>query len=134
AVAAAEERRHGPLLLVGVGALDGPDGAVPRDHLERRHGPTVRRPRRAERAGQARGLRELSTGVAARPGIPRLPRAPARPRPLPQPLSFTCPRCGREATADWYGPCEACRADLRARIAGEARAVDLGEYEPKMNV
>ena len=52
AVAPAEERRHGALLLVGVRALDGLHGAVTQDHLERRHAWTVRRPRCAEREGQ----------------------------------------------------------------------------------
>jgi hypothetical protein len=53
---------------------------------------------------------------------------------MSEPLAFVCPRCGDDAVARFYGPCEACRTTLRAELAGEARAVDLGAYEPKMNV
>jgi hypothetical protein len=49
-------------------------------------------------------------------------------------LTFTCPRCHREATARFYGPCEACRTDLRLAYAGRARDVEVAEYVPKMNV
>ena len=49
-------------------------------------------------------------------------------------LSFTCPRCHGEAEARFYGPCDDCRSTLRAELANDARAVDLGAYEPKMNV
>lgn len=49
-------------------------------------------------------------------------------------LSFVCPRCGEDATARYYGPCDTCRAVLRSSLAGEARAVDQAAYEPKMNV
>lgn len=51
-----------------------------------------------------------------------------------EPLSFVCPRCGDEAIARFYGPCDACRTSLRAELAGDARQVDLAAYEPKMNV
>lgn len=50
------------------------------------------------------------------------------------PLSFACPRCGAEASARYYGPCEACRDALRAAMAREARAADVADYVPKMNV
>ncbi|HEX6424981.1 MAG TPA: hypothetical protein VFZ79_15970 [Acidimicrobiales bacterium] len=53
---------------------------------------------------------------------------------MTEPLSFTCPRCGHDATATFYGPCDTCRAALRVQVAGEARAVDAGAYEPRMNV
>jgi hypothetical protein len=53
---------------------------------------------------------------------------------MTQPLSFTCPRCGQNAFAAYYGPCDECRDALRAQVAGEARAVEAGGYEPKMNV
>ena len=49
-------------------------------------------------------------------------------------LSFACPRCGQGAHERFYGPCETCRAGLRAEVAGEARAVEDAAYEPKMNV
>lgn len=49
-------------------------------------------------------------------------------------LRITCPRCGQDVEARFYGPCESCRTQLRARFAGEGRVVQLAEYEPKMNV
>lgn len=48
-----------------------------------------------------------------------------------------CPRCGSllDAAADrFYGPCTDCRAQLRAKFLGDGRAVEVAEYEPKMNV
>lgn len=47
---------------------------------------------------------------------------------------ITCPRCGRTSAARFYGPCDDCRAELRATYRGEARVVEVAEYEPKMNV
>ena len=47
---------------------------------------------------------------------------------------FTCPRCGQAAVERFYGPCQACRVELRATVAGSAREVDAAIYEPKMNV
>lgn len=47
---------------------------------------------------------------------------------------FHCPRCDQPAEADYYGPCDACRAELRATVRGEARQVAAADYEPKMNV
>lgn len=52
----------------------------------------------------------------------------------PDDLAFTCPRCGSEVHERFYGPCTSCRDDLRASLAGEARAVDQAGYEPKVNV
>jgi hypothetical protein len=49
-------------------------------------------------------------------------------------LEFSCPRCGGEVTARFYGPCPSCRDDLRARLGGEARDVEVEAYVPKMNV
>ena len=49
-------------------------------------------------------------------------------------LSFTCPRCAAEATARFYGPCDACRTHLRVTYAGESRDIEVAEYVPKMNV
>jgi hypothetical protein len=49
-------------------------------------------------------------------------------------LAFTCPRCGASVHESLYGPCETCRAALRAAFAGEARVVEVAAYEPKMNV
>ncbi|MGB8857743.1 MAG: hypothetical protein WCC60_00730 [Ilumatobacteraceae bacterium] len=49
-------------------------------------------------------------------------------------LIVTCPRCGAEGTARFYGPCESCRTELRAKFLGEGRVVEVAEYVPKMNV
>jgi hypothetical protein len=49
-------------------------------------------------------------------------------------LTFDCPRCHRPTEADLYGPCPTCVVELRARFAGQARDVEVTEYEPKLNV
>ena len=49
-------------------------------------------------------------------------------------LELTCPRCERTVVERFYGPCEACRAELRASLGNDASAVVAAEYEPKMNV
>ena len=54
--------------------------------------------------------------------------------PADEPLALTCPRCGASPTGRFYGPCETCRADLRASLGGEAHALETAAYEPKMNV
>jgi hypothetical protein len=56
------------------------------------------------------------------------------PEPDAAPIEITCPRCGREATVAFYGPCPACRDELRATVAGEQRAREAEEFEPKMHV
>jgi hypothetical protein len=61
-----------------------------------------------------------------------MPPAPG-PRAF-EPIALVCPRCHRAATARFYGPCAACRQELRLRYAGEAREVEATEYVPKMNV
>jgi hypothetical protein len=48
--------------------------------------------------------------------------------------TFTCPRCDRQVTARFYGPCDECRDQLRFAQRGETRDVEVAEYEPKMNV
>jgi len=48
-------------------------------------------------------------------------------------LAFACPRCRREVTEAGYGPCTACRAELRA-LGGDRRDVVEEDYVPKMNV
>jgi ribosomal protein L37E len=49
-------------------------------------------------------------------------------------LTITCPRCGNEVTERFYGPCAACRSELRSSQQ-RARRENIGvEYEPKMNV
>jgi hypothetical protein len=52
----------------------------------------------------------------------------------PASLDFACPRCGTASTARFYGPCDDCRAELRATQGGVAREVEAVAYEPKMNV
>lgn len=47
---------------------------------------------------------------------------------------FDCPRCGRPAAARFYGPCDDCRAQLRARLGGEQREIEDVVFETKMNV
>jgi hypothetical protein len=54
--------------------------------------------------------------------------------PLPESLTFDCPRCGRPTTARFFGPCPICVDELRASQGGDAREVASAEYEPKMNV
>lgn len=61
------------------------------------------------------------------------------PSPAPGPLSTPpepepCPRCGQVTVLEHYGPCEGCRRELRATVAGEAGARQAAAYEPKMNV
>lgn len=51
-----------------------------------------------------------------------------------EPLDITCPRCGHSAAVRFYGPCDGCRDELRASVAGEQREVEVAAYEPKMNV
>jgi NMD protein affecting ribosome stability and mRNA decay len=48
--------------------------------------------------------------------------------------AFACPRCGTDVTENFYGPCQSCRIELRAKYLGEGRVVEVAEYEPKMNV
>jgi hypothetical protein len=49
-------------------------------------------------------------------------------------MQLTCPRCGRDVEERFYGPCGSCRDELRAAFVGEARVVEVAEYEPKVNV
>ena len=48
--------------------------------------------------------------------------------------AFECPRCLATASEEYYGPCAACRRELAATVATEARVVEAAAYEPKMNV
>lgn len=49
-------------------------------------------------------------------------------------LRFTCPRCGVQACERFYGPCSACRTELRATLGGEARDVTAERFEPALHV
>jgi hypothetical protein len=51
---------------------------------------------------------------------------------LPEP--FDCPRCGTSVVERLWGPCEACRAELRATLGGSGQQVESEAYVPKMNV
>jgi hypothetical protein len=53
---------------------------------------------------------------------------------MTEPLDFDCPRCQSPTSATYYGPCDTCRAQLRATVAGERTTVEVAAYEPKMNV
>lgn len=53
--------------------------------------------------------------------------------------SFACPRCSTLMSADAYGPCPSCVAELSANQRSEASGDGAGgtgntAYEPKMNV
>ena len=48
--------------------------------------------------------------------------------------AFPCPRCGSTMTAERYGPCADCVAQLQATQRGEAAEGEAAAYEPKMNV
>jgi hypothetical protein len=49
-------------------------------------------------------------------------------------VQLVCPRCGRDVEERYYGPCAACRDELRASFQREGRIVEVAEYEPKVNV
>jgi hypothetical protein len=49
-------------------------------------------------------------------------------------LDFPCPRCGQSVRERVYGPCTACRENLKETISGIARDITVEEYTPKMNV
>jgi hypothetical protein len=53
---------------------------------------------------------------------------------VPADQAFRCPRCGTDVTERFYGPCDACRVELRAAYEGEGRDVEVEAYVPKMNV
>ena len=59
---------------------------------------------------------------------------PTRLDPPTDLVEFTCPRCERDVSERLYGPCEPCRAELRATLGSEQRAVAAAEYVPKVNV
>ena len=47
---------------------------------------------------------------------------------------FLCPRCDATVDERFYGPCQSCRTELRAKFLGKGRIVEVAEYEPKINV
>ncbi len=72
--------------------------------------------------------------IAAPPAAPREPGRMSLTDPVPEVLTFACPRCEAEVAEPWFGPCTSCRAELRSTYAGEAREVAAAAYVPKMNV
>jgi hypothetical protein len=53
---------------------------------------------------------------------------------VPTVLSFDCPRCQVAAEEAFYGPCPACRAELRSTLGNDPRAVERAAFEPAMHV
>lgn len=49
-------------------------------------------------------------------------------------MAFSCPRCQGSSDDRFYGPCGACRAELRATLGGEARVVEREAFVPAMHV
>jgi len=49
-------------------------------------------------------------------------------------LEFECPRCSKTVLEHFYGPCGSCREDLQQIFVAEMRDVEVGKFEPKMNV
>lgn len=49
-------------------------------------------------------------------------------------MAFTCPRCQQSADDRFYGPCTACRGELRSTLGGEGRAVEREAFVPTMHV
>lgn len=50
------------------------------------------------------------------------------------PIEMDCIRCRGRAAMRFYGLCDGCRDELRAKYSGERREVEAAAYEPKMNV
>jgi len=86
-----------------------------------------------------RGTTALALCTTATRWGSRVPLSPTwhtrrMPDVLDELLDITCPRCAAPATVRFYGPCDACRTQMRAEIGTEAREVEVAAYEPKMNV
>ena len=47
---------------------------------------------------------------------------------------FDCPRCGTSVAEPFYGPCDACRLELRRTMGNEPRHIEKVVVETKMNV
>jgi ssDNA-binding Zn-finger/Zn-ribbon topoisomerase 1 len=54
--------------------------------------------------------------------------------PALTPVEMECMRCGTRAAMRFYGPCPACRDELRAKYSREGREIAVEDYEPKTNV
>ena len=49
-------------------------------------------------------------------------------------LAITCPRCAQAVEVRYYGPCPACRTELRRTMAVAARTVEREDFVPVMHV
>jgi hypothetical protein len=49
-------------------------------------------------------------------------------------MDLTCPRCSGPLDGPYYGPCDQCRAALRASMRTDARPVGRTAFEPAMHV
>ena len=49
-------------------------------------------------------------------------------------MDLTCPRCSAVVDEPFYGPCVACRADLRSRLGGKGRVVERATFVPTMHM
>jgi len=45
-----------------------------------------------------------------------------------------CIRCREKAVMRFYGLCDRCRDELRAKFDVQGRDVEVADYQPKMNV
>jgi hypothetical protein len=50
------------------------------------------------------------------------------------PEVMECMRCRREAMMRFYGLCDGCRDELRAKYDRAGVTIEVADYEPKMNV
>jgi len=50
------------------------------------------------------------------------------------PRNWDCLRCGATHPMRFRSVCPSCRDELRASFQRETKAVEVAEYEPKMNV
>ncbi len=63
------------------------------------------------------------------------PTAPEEPVDVDlTPVEMSCMRCGRSEPMRFYGLCGSCRGELQERFSRDARAIEVDEYVPKMNV
>lgn len=65
--------------------------------------------------------------------------APAAEAGAGEPATFDCPRCSKQVTERFWGPCTACREELVASLRRETSGddgdlADGGRFEPSMNV
>ncbi len=49
-------------------------------------------------------------------------------------MPHACPRCRGSVDERFYGPCAACRDELRTTYRAAAREVETAAFEPSMHV